>query len=69
MVANLDVVDNLTVSEVSLYVHLVEMLCFFIRQHPYRIKFFIVSEGFSARVARLLVCNEKHLKLSKYIEY
>lgn len=55
---------NLTVSEVSLYAHLVEMLCFFIRQHPYRIKFFIVSEGFSARVARLLVCSEKHLKLT-----
>jgi protein phosphatase-4 regulatory subunit 3 len=53
--------------EVSLYAHLVEVLCFFIRQHSFRSKYFILSEGLGARVAQLMECPEKHLKLSKSI--
>ncbi|KAF1935343.1 DUF625-domain-containing protein [Clathrospora elynae] len=56
--------DNFSMQEVSLYAHLVEVLCFFIRQHSYRSKYFILSEGLAVRVAQLLGCPEKHLKLT-----
>ncbi|KAL5372831.1 hypothetical protein DPSP01_013201 [Paraphaeosphaeria sporulosa] len=56
--------DNLTIQQINLYVHLVEVLCFFIRQHSFRSKYFILSEGLAARVAQLMDCPEKHLKLT-----
>ncbi|OAK97227.1 DUF625-domain-containing protein [Phaeosphaeriaceae sp. SRC1lsM3a] len=56
--------DNLTMQEVALYVHLLEVLCFFIRQHNFRSKYFILSEGLAARVAQLMDCPEKYLQLS-----
>ncbi|OAL48481.1 DUF625-domain-containing protein [Pyrenochaeta sp. DS3sAY3a] len=56
--------EDLTMQEVSLYAHLVEVLCFFIRQHSFRSKYFILSEGLAARVAQLMECPEKHLKLT-----
>ncbi|KAF1925684.1 DUF625-domain-containing protein [Didymella exigua CBS 183.55] len=55
---------DLSIQEVSLYAHLVEVLCFFIRQHSYRSKYFILSEGLAARVGQLMSCPEKHLKLT-----
>jgi protein phosphatase-4 regulatory subunit 3 len=57
-------VDNLTMQEVALYAHLLEVLCFFIRQHNFRSKYFILSEGLAARVAQLMECPEKHLQLT-----
>ncbi|PVI05030.1 DUF625-domain-containing protein [Periconia macrospinosa] len=61
--------DNLSIQEVALYGHLVEVLCYFVKQHSFRSKFFILSENLSARVAQLMDCPEKHLKLTalKYI--
>ncbi|KAI9706844.1 MAG: Platinum sensitivity protein [Bogoriella megaspora] len=56
--------NHLTVQEISLYSHLVEVLCFFIRQHSFRSKYFILSEGLASRVAQLMSCPEKHLKLT-----
>lgn len=56
--------NNFTIQEVSLFSHLVEILCFFIRQHLFRSKYFILAEGLAARIAQLLSCPEKHLKLS-----
>ncbi|KAI9691730.1 MAG: Platinum sensitivity protein [Bathelium mastoideum] len=56
--------NNLTVQEISLYSHLVEVLCFFIRQHSFRSKYFILSEGLASRVAQLMSSGEKHLKLT-----
>ncbi|KAF2026940.1 DUF625-domain-containing protein [Setomelanomma holmii] len=56
--------DHLSMQEVSLYAHLVEVLCFFIRQHNFRSKYFILSEGLAVRVAQLMDCPEKHLKLT-----
>ncbi|KAK8194717.1 component of IIS longevity pathway SMK-1-domain-containing protein [Phyllosticta capitalensis] len=56
--------DNLTIPQVSLYSHLVEVLCFFIRQHSFRSKYFILSEDLASRVAQLMACPEKHLKLT-----
>jgi protein phosphatase-4 regulatory subunit 3 len=50
--------------QVSLYAHLLEVLCFFIRQHNFRSKYFILSEGLAARVAQLMDCPEKHLRLT-----
>jgi protein phosphatase-4 regulatory subunit 3 len=61
-------VDNLSIQQINLYVHLVEVLCFFIRQHSFRSKYFILSEGLAVRVAQLMECPEKHLKLSMCID-
>ncbi|KAI9676158.1 MAG: Platinum sensitivity protein [Caeruleum heppii] len=55
---------NLTIQEVSLFSHLVEILCFFVRQHLFRSKYFILGEGLASRIAQLLSCPEKHLKLT-----
>ncbi|KAI9852579.1 MAG: Platinum sensitivity protein [Thelocarpon superellum] len=59
-----DSVRNFSIQEVSLFSHLVEILCFFIRQHQFRSKFFILAEGLASRIAQLLSCPEKHLKLT-----
>ncbi|KAI9719629.1 MAG: hypothetical protein M1812_003400 [Candelaria pacifica] len=59
-----DSMRNLTIQEVSLYSHLVEILMFFIRQHLFRSKYFILSEGLACRISQLLQCPEKHLKLT-----
>ncbi|KAF1961675.1 DUF625-domain-containing protein [Byssothecium circinans] len=56
--------NDLSVQEVSLYAYLVEVLCFFIKQHQFRSKFFIISEALAARVAQLMQCPVKHLKLT-----
>ncbi|KAI5356779.1 putative PH-like domain superfamily protein [Septoria linicola] len=54
---------NLTVQETSLYTHLVEVLSFFVRQHAYQCKLFILSENLHSRIAQLLECPQKHMKL------
>jgi protein phosphatase-4 regulatory subunit 3 len=56
-------VAGLQIAEVSLYSHLVETLCFFVRQHSYRSKYFLLTENLPSRVAQLLQSPEKHLKL------
>lgn len=58
-------VHDLTMQEVSLFNHLIEILMFLIRQHLFRSKYFIFSEGLAARIAQLLSCPQKHLKLSE----
>lgn len=55
---------GLGIAEVSLYSHLVETLCFFVRQHSYRSKYFLLSENLPSRVAQLLGSPEKHLRLT-----
>jgi protein phosphatase 4 regulatory subunit 3 len=62
---NLLPVRDLSFQEVSLLIHLVEILMFLTRQHMFRSKYFIFSEGLAARIAQLLTCPQKHLKLSK----
>ena len=56
-------VKYLSVSEVALYSHLLEILWFFVRQHVFRSKFFIIIEDLPAKIVRLLECPKKHLKL------
>lgn len=60
---------NLSIHEVSLFSHLVEILSFFLRQHTFRSKFYILTECLAARVAQLLSSKEKHLKLSTSISW
>ncbi|RPA83157.1 DUF625-domain-containing protein [Ascobolus immersus RN42] len=54
----------LSVAEVQLYNHLVEILCFFVRQHLFRSKYFILSENLPQKIALLLRSSEKQLKLA-----
>jgi protein phosphatase-4 regulatory subunit 3 len=54
---------GLTIHETSLYTHLIEVLCFFVRQHTYKSKLFILAENLHARVAQLLACPQKYMKL------
>ncbi|KAK2848488.1 hypothetical protein FQN49_005676 [Arthroderma sp. PD_2] len=55
--------SNLTFQEVSLFAHLVEILTFFVRQHPIRSRSFIREESLIPRVAQLFTVPQKHLKL------
>ncbi|CCU77647.1 Serine/threonine-protein phosphatase 4 regulatory subunit [Blumeria hordei DH14] len=52
-----------SVQEISLYIYLIEILCFFVRQHTHHSKYFILSEKLGHRIAQLLSCQEKYLKL------
>ncbi|KAL5349048.1 Platinum sensitivity protein [Pseudogymnoascus australis] len=58
--------ENLSfnVQQVSLFEHLIEILWFFIRQHQHRSKYFVLAESLGQRIAQLLSCPEKHLKLT-----
>lgn len=64
--ANALLVTDLSFQEISLFHHLIEILMFLIRYHLFRSKIFIFSEGLPARIAQLLACPQKHLKLSKF---
>jgi protein phosphatase-4 regulatory subunit 3 len=55
--------SNLTTGEGQLFTQLIEILCFFIRNHSYRTKSFLASEGIPFKIAKLFQCPEKHLKL------
>lgn len=51
--------------QASIFTYLIEILCFFIRQHGHRAKQFILEHDVLRRVAQLLACPEKYLKLGK----
>ena len=59
--------SDLTFNEQSLYLYLIEILMYFVRQHQYRSKFFVASEQMLPRAAQLLSCPQKHVKLSKFL--
>ncbi|KAI1498919.1 component of IIS longevity pathway SMK-1-domain-containing protein [Biscogniauxia marginata] len=52
-----------TVKQASMFTYLIEILCFFIRQHQHRSKFFVLNNNIVPRIAQLLHCPEKFLKL------
>ncbi|KAK2749820.1 Platinum sensitivity protein [Myotisia sp. PD_48] len=54
---------DLSFQEVSLYAYLVDILTFFVRQHPIRSRNIIRAESLVPRVAQLLQVPQKHLKL------
>ncbi|KAJ2972586.1 hypothetical protein NUW58_g9154 [Xylaria curta] len=49
--------------EASAFSFLVEILCFFIRQHQHRSKFFVLTHNIVPRITQLLQSPEKFLKL------
>jgi protein phosphatase-4 regulatory subunit 3 len=49
--------------EASAFSYLVEILCFFIRQHQHRSKFFVMTNNIVLRITQLLQSPEKFLKL------
>jgi protein phosphatase-4 regulatory subunit 3 len=53
-----------SVHQVSLFIYLIEILCFFIRQHQHRSKYFVLAESLGQRIAQLLSSPEKYLKLT-----
>lgn len=55
---------DLSVHETSLFTHLLDILRSFVQQHTYRSKLFILSENLHARVAQLLSCPQKYMKLA-----
>ncbi|KAL2395173.1 Serine/threonine-protein phosphatase 4 regulatory subunit 3 [Exophiala dermatitidis] len=56
--------QNFSYQEVSLFSYLVEILTFFVRQHPIRSRPFVISENLAVRVAQLLLVSQKPLKLT-----
>jgi protein phosphatase 4 regulatory subunit 3 len=56
---------NFPVQQASMFTYLIEILCFFIRQHHHRSKFFVLQHNIAQRVAQLLACPEKYLRLGK----
>lgn len=56
---------NFSTHQVSLFIYLIEILCFFVRQHTHHSKFFVLSEKLGQRIAQLLKSPEKYLKLSE----
>lgn len=58
--------DNMdfSVHQVSLFIYLIEILCFFVRQHTHHSKYFVLSEKLGQRIAQLLKSPEKYLRLT-----
>ncbi|KAF2721662.1 DUF625-domain-containing protein [Polychaeton citri CBS 116435] len=54
---------DLSVQQLSLFVHLLDMLSFFVRQHAYKSKLFILSENIHSRVGQLLQCPQGFIRL------
>ncbi|KAI0843147.1 DUF625-domain-containing protein [Hypoxylon sp. FL0890] len=52
-----------SVQQASMFTYLIEILCFFIRQHQHRSKFFVLNNDIVLRISQLLNCPEKFLKL------
>ncbi|KAI1877312.1 hypothetical protein JX265_003320, partial [Neoarthrinium moseri] len=54
---------DFSVQQASMFTYLIEILCFFIRQHHYRCKQFVMTNEIVLRIAQLLGSQEKFLKL------
>ncbi|KAI9158303.1 hypothetical protein HJFPF1_06295 [Paramyrothecium foliicola] len=54
---------NFTTQQASMFTYLVEILCFFIRQHHHFSRHFVTRNDIARQVAQLLKCREKYLKL------
>ncbi|KAH7319926.1 component of IIS longevity pathway SMK-1-domain-containing protein [Stachybotrys elegans] len=52
-----------TVHQASMFSYLIEILCFFIRQHHRFSRYFIMEHDIAHRVLQLLHCEEKYLPL------
>ena len=54
------------VQHASMFTYLIEILCFFIRQHHQYSRFFVLNNNIVQRVSQLLKSPEKFLQLGKY---
>lgn len=54
---------SFSTQQASMFSYLVEILCFFIRQHYHRSKSFVLQKNISQRIAQLLQSEEKYLRL------
>lgn len=54
---------SFTVQQASLFSCLIELLCFFVRQHPIRCRTLILKHNMISRITQLLGAPEKFLKL------
>lgn len=54
----------ITFEQTALYTHLCDLLCFFIRAHTFRSKFFILSQNISMAISHIFATNERHLQLA-----
>ncbi|KAF5024715.1 hypothetical protein F66182_3199 [Fusarium sp. NRRL 66182] len=54
---------NFSVQQASMFTYLIEILGFFVRQHNLRCKFYVMSNDIAKRIAQLLACPEKYLRL------
>ncbi|KAF4450914.1 hypothetical protein F53441_6053, partial [Fusarium austroafricanum] len=54
---------NFSVQQASMFTYLIEILTFFVRQHNLRCKFYVMSNDIAKRIAQLLACPEKFLRL------
>lgn len=50
--------------QTALFTHLCDLLCFFIRAHTFRSKFFILSSNISLAIAKIFTTGERHLHLA-----
>lgn len=55
---------DLSVHETALHIHLVDILTFFVRPPNFKGKFFILSENLHSKIAQLLLCPQKYIKLT-----
>lgn len=58
-------VRHLTAHQASMFTCLVEILCFFIRQHQRFSRYFVLHSNIAKRISQLLFCPEKYLRLGK----
>ncbi|KXJ95751.1 component of IIS longevity pathway SMK-1-domain-containing protein, partial [Microdochium bolleyi] len=54
---------SFTVQQASMFTCLVELLCFFVRQHPHRCRQLVIRQDIIPRIVQLLGAQEKFLKL------
>ncbi len=54
-----------TVVSDGIFGYLNEILCFYVRHHHHRGKFFVLQHNIALRFVQLLGCREKHLQLGK----
>lgn len=64
LTADFSETTQLDFEQIALYTHLCDLLCFFIRAHTFRSKFFVLSQNISIAISRIFLTSEKHLHLS-----
>jgi len=61
---NRESMDSLSIQEVMLFSHLLDILSVLVKQYTARSRVFPLADPLAPRIAQLLSCSEKHLKLS-----